>query len=70
MEFKVTYEGVFLHQVKYTQDILKRFKMNNCNTIVTPLETEAKLRKDIEKSLDPLGIYATLGQIFIKVSDC
>lgn len=33
-EFKDTCEGVFLHQKKYAQYILKRFKMSNCNTAV------------------------------------
>lgn len=46
MEFKDIGEGVFLHQNKYAQDILKRFKISNCNTTATPLETGAKLKKD------------------------
>lgn len=44
MEFKDTCEGVFLHQKKYVQYILKRFKMSNYNAAATPLETGAKLR--------------------------
>lgn len=46
MNFKDTNEGVFQHQTKYAQDILKRFKMSNYNAVVTPLKTIAKLRKD------------------------
>ncbi|XP_050909995.1 secreted RxLR effector protein 161-like [Lathyrus oleraceus] len=30
----------------YAQDILKRFKMSNCNAVVTPLEIGEKLRKE------------------------
>lgn len=45
MKFKDMCGGVFLHQEKYAQDILKRFKMRNCNAVATPLETGAMLRK-------------------------
>ena len=60
IKFKDTSEGVFLQEKKYAKEILKRFKMNKCNAIVTPLKTEAKLRKETNdefvsarKSLDP-----------------
>lgn len=46
MNFKHKSEGVFLYQTKNAQDILKRFKMSNCNATVIPLETGEKLRKD------------------------
>ncbi|XP_058765878.1 secreted RxLR effector protein 161-like [Vicia villosa] len=46
MEFKDTGERVFLHQKKYAQDILKKFKMSNCNAPATPLEIGAKLKKE------------------------
>lgn len=47
MEFKETSEWVFLHQKKCTQDILKRLKMSNYNDVATPLESRAKLKKNI-----------------------
>lgn len=47
MEFKDTNMGVFMHQNKYAQYILKRFKMIKCNATITLLEIGAKLRKDI-----------------------
>ena len=46
MEFKDIEEGVFLHQTKYAQDILRRFNMSNCKATVTPLETGANLKKE------------------------
>lgn len=46
MEFKDTCEAMFLHQKKYARNILKRFKMSNCNAASTPLETGAKLKKE------------------------
>src|ERR1044072_3171108 len=46
MKFKNNEEGVFLHQTKYAQDILKIFNMSNCNEAVTLLETRAKSKKN------------------------
>ena len=36
---------IFISQEKYAKDILKRFKMDNCNPISTPMEPGAKLSK-------------------------
>lgn len=49
MEFESTKSGIFMHQSKYASDILKRFKMSECNPISTPIETGTKLRKDGEE---------------------
>lgn len=57
MEFKDIGEGVFLHQNKYAQDILKRFKMSNYNAVITPLETRAKLRKETNDELVSVTLY-------------
>lgn len=38
--------GVFLHRKKYAEDIIKKFRMRNCNPAITPMETGAKLSKD------------------------
>lgn len=57
MEFKDTSEGISLHQMKYIQDILKRFKMSNCNAAVTPFETGEKLRKDTNDEFVTATLY-------------
>lgn len=57
MEFKDTRKNVSLHQKTYTQDILKMFKMSKCNVGVTPLETEAKLRKETINELVNSTLY-------------
>jgi hypothetical protein len=49
MEFTSTKEGILIHQKKYANDILKRFNMSNCNLLVTPMETEIKLRKNVDE---------------------
>lgn len=57
MEFKDTSEEVFQHHMKYAQDILKRFNMNNCNEVVTPLEIRAKFRKEKNDKLVSETLY-------------
>ncbi|GAU44851.1 hypothetical protein TSUD_112250 [Trifolium subterraneum] len=57
MEFKHTKKGVFLHQKKYAEDILNRFKMVNCNTTITPIETGSKLSKISTDELVDATLY-------------
>ncbi|XP_019431392.1 PREDICTED: uncharacterized protein LOC109338575 [Lupinus angustifolius] len=38
IEFKRTKQGIFMHQSKYTTNILDKFQMMNCITVVTPIE--------------------------------
>ncbi|WVZ88060.1 hypothetical protein U9M48_034614 [Paspalum notatum var. saurae] len=39
-------EGTFIYQEKYTKDVLKRFKMDDCKPIETPMATNIKLDPD------------------------
>jgi len=39
-------EGVFISQEKYTQDLLKRFKMIDCKPINTPMASNGHLNLD------------------------
>ncbi|GAU51473.1 hypothetical protein TSUD_95880 [Trifolium subterraneum] len=57
MEFKHTKKDVFLHQKKYAEDILNRFKMVNCNTAITPMETGSKLSKSSTDELVDTTLY-------------
>jgi hypothetical protein len=42
-QIKQLEEGTFIHQEKYTNDILKKFKMNYCMPIKTPMPTNGHL---------------------------
>ncbi|XP_058768547.1 uncharacterized mitochondrial protein AtMg00810-like [Vicia villosa] len=46
MEILYSNKGIILHQLKYELELLKRFKLQNCKTVVTPLETNHKLDSD------------------------
>nr|GFC83936.1 copia protein [Tanacetum cinerariifolium] len=39
--------GIFINQSKYILDILKRFGMENCDTVSTPMVKQAKLKLDL-----------------------
>ncbi|XP_045809810.1 uncharacterized mitochondrial protein AtMg00810-like [Trifolium pratense] len=46
VEVKQTKEGIFMFQQKYASEILKRFKMENCNSVCNPIVPGNKLKKD------------------------
>ena len=39
-------DGIFISQKKYTEGLLKKFKMYGCKPVATPLVTNEKLQKD------------------------
>ena len=45
LEVKQDSSGIFISQGAYAKDILKRFGMDNCNPVATPMELGAKLSK-------------------------
>jgi hypothetical protein len=46
-------QGVFISQTKYIREMLKRFGMEDCKPVITPMQTSCKLRKDDDsKSTD------------------
>ncbi|PNX87495.1 hypothetical protein L195_g043584, partial [Trifolium pratense] len=56
LEFHYVSDGIVLHQRKYIADVLKRFHMENCNEVETPMEANLKL----SKSEDEQAVDATL----------
>nr|CAD41183.2 OSJNBb0002J11.7 [Oryza sativa Japonica Group] len=46
LQIKQTTQGTFVHQMKYTKDLLRRFKMENCKPISTPIGSTAVLDPD------------------------
>jgi hypothetical protein len=49
MEFKQTNKAITINQHKYIDDLLRKFNMQNCKSVATPLEVGIKLEKN-----DPL----------------
>nr|ABA98333.1 retrotransposon protein, putative, Ty1-copia subclass [Oryza sativa Japonica Group] len=46
LQIKQTPQGTFVHQTKYTEDLLRRFKMENCKPISAPIGSTAMLDPD------------------------
>ncbi|KAL5763908.1 hypothetical protein ACOSQ2_016502 [Xanthoceras sorbifolium] len=54
IEVKQKGEGIFISQENYAKEILKKFKMDDCKPINTPVECGVKLSKHDEgESIDP-----------------
>jgi hypothetical protein len=39
-------QGIFISQTKYIREMLKRFGMEDCKPIITPMQISCKLSKD------------------------
>jgi hypothetical protein len=46
MQVKQTKQGTFLHQAKYTKDLMKKFNMVVLKPVSTPMSTETSLELD------------------------
>jgi hypothetical protein len=46
LQIKPAKEGTFVHQAKYTKDILKKFKMDDSKLLLTPKSTATTLNAD------------------------
>jgi hypothetical protein len=55
-------QGIFISQTKYIREILKRFGMEDCKPVTTPMQTSCKLRKMMIQSLQTRG---NTGQLLV-----
>ena len=46
IQVKQMREGIFISQEKYTKDIFKRFNMDECKSIMTPMLSNGQLDLD------------------------
>ncbi|KAG6425267.1 hypothetical protein SASPL_115694 [Salvia splendens] len=64
VEVKQREDGVFITQEHYAKEILKKFKMEDCKPINTPVECEVKLSKnDKEEKVDPTLYTSLVGSL-------
>jgi hypothetical protein len=53
LQIRQSNQGIFISQTKYIKEMIKRFGMEDCKPIITPMQTSCKLRKyDDSKSTD------------------
>ncbi|KAK2977442.1 hypothetical protein RJ640_028603 [Escallonia rubra] len=60
LEIDHTQEGIFLHQQKYSKDLLKKFGMPRCKPISIPIEPNAKICAHVGKDLEDATMYRQL----------
>jgi hypothetical protein len=46
LQIKQSKEGTFVHQAKYTKDIVRKFKMEDSKAMTTPMTTTTALDAD------------------------
>ncbi len=64
IEVKQKEEGIFISQESYAREILKKFKMDDCKSISTPVECGVKLSKhDKGESVDPTFFKSLVGSL-------
>jgi hypothetical protein len=63
-------QGIFISQTKYIREMLKRFRMEDCKPIITPMQTSCKLSKnDDSKSTDQRQYMSMIGSLlYVKAS--
>ncbi|XP_031259109.1 uncharacterized protein LOC116117216 [Pistacia vera] len=60
MEISQTQYGIFVSQQKYANEVLKKFNMDKCKPMDTPLVANLKLSKDDGAVKVDKGIYSSL----------
>jgi hypothetical protein len=57
-------KGIFISQGNFAREMLKKFKMNNCNPVSTPVECGIKLSKHEEgERVDPTIFRSLVGSL-------
>jgi hypothetical protein len=64
LQIKQTKDGIMIHQQKYIKEILKKFGMDGCKAMTTPMATTIKLDKDENgKDVDPTLYRGMIGSL-------
>jgi hypothetical protein len=61
-------EGIFISQTKYIKEMLKKFIMEDCKPVSTPMVTGCKLRKDDESKEANQRLYRSMIGILLYVT--
>ncbi|KAL2325574.1 hypothetical protein Fmac_024632 [Flemingia macrophylla] len=64
LQVKQLKEGIFLHQTKYTKELLKKFEMENCKSSNIPMSTNIYLDSDAtRKGVDQTKYRGIIGSL-------
>jgi hypothetical protein len=63
MKFVKTSKGMVMHKQRYALEILDKFEMNECNSILNPCVTSSNLK--LEECIDEEKVNSTIYNILI-----
>jgi hypothetical protein len=64
LQIRQSNQGIFISQTKYIIEMLKRFGMEDCKPVITPMQTSCKLSKDDDsKSIDQRKYRSMIGNL-------
>jgi hypothetical protein len=64
LQIRQSNQGIFISQTKYIREMLKRFRMEDCKPVITPMQTSCKLSKDDDsKSTDQRQYRSMIGSL-------
>jgi hypothetical protein len=62
IQIRQSNQGIFISETKYIREMIKRFGMEDCKPVITPMQTSCKLRKyDVSKSIDQRQYKSMIG---------
>jgi hypothetical protein len=70
LQIRQSNQGIYISQTKYIREIIKRFRMEDCKLVITPMQTSCKLSKDDDsKSTDQRQCHLMIGiLLYVKTS--
>ena len=69
LQIRQSNQGIFISQTKYIKETLKRFVMEDCKLVITPMQTNCKLRKhDDSKSTDRRKYRSMIGSLLYVIT--
>ncbi|KAD5507725.1 hypothetical protein E3N88_15428 [Mikania micrantha] len=64
LQIKQSTDGIFIHQAKYTKDLLKKFDLQNCKSCSNPMSSTTQLDADLKgKSVDETLYRCMIGSL-------
>ena len=68
-QIKQLKDGIFMHQEKYIHDLLKRFGMENCKEIKTPMASNGQIEPDLQgKPIDQKFYRSMIGSLLYLIA--
>jgi uncharacterized membrane protein YciS (DUF1049 family) len=69
LQIRQSNQGIFISQTKYIREKLKRFRMEDCKPIITPMQTNCKLRTyDDSKSTNQRKYRSMIGSLLYVIT--